>query len=343
MRTLRQLRVGLLACAGVLVSACAGNGGFAPAPSPRQGELPARHGAGTSWTADRLGPQNLLYVSNGNGLVNIYRYWQRNLVGVLTEFTTPAGMCVDKAQNVYVTDYGTQTIVEYAHGGTKPIKTLDDSPYRPNGCAVDPATGDLAVANYVKGKHSHFHNPGNIAIYKSGTGTPAFYGQGLGRFTSVAYDDHGDSLATDEIDYNYYSPFVHFEFQYLPRKSKKLLSITLPNPYTTSGWPNVQTIAYDGTYWVVASYNTLYRYTINIKAELYDTLQLSGADGYPEGIALYRKSPKAQAVQVVAGYDGSGSKNSVTFWRYPSLGAPVHQLTANLDQPVAEAISLKTR
>jgi hypothetical protein len=341
MRTLTQLRVGFLGGVAALVAGCAGSGSFGP-PSPLQTAAPpARHGAGASWTADGLGPQNLLYVSNGNGLVNIYRYWQRNLVGVLTDLTTPMGMCVDHAQNVYITDYGTEKILEYAHGGTKPIKTLDDSPYLPYGCAVS-ATGDLAVANYEIDQYSYNGNTGNIAVYKKGAGNPKFYGQDLGRFTSLAYDDHGDLLATDQR-YYYYSFFDQIEFQYLPRKSKTLLSIALPNPNTSSGWPNVQGIAYDGSYWVVASYDNLYRYTINIKAELFDTLQLSGAYGYPQGIALYRKSPKAQAIQVVAGGEGSGSKNFVAFWSYPTLGAPVHQLTANLDDPVAEAISLRTR
>jgi hypothetical protein len=346
MRTLRQLRVAFLAGGAALVAGCAGNGGFAPpasppAASPTAATPAARHRARASWTADGLGPQNLLYVSNGNGLVNIYRYWQRNLVGVLTDLTTPMGMCVDHAQNVYITDYGTEKILEYAHGGTKPIKTLDDSPYLPYGCAVS-ATGDLAVANYEIDQYSYNGNTGNIAVYKKGAGNPKFYGQDLGRFTSLAYDDHGDLLATDQR-YYYYSFFDQIEFQYLPRKSKTLLSIALPNPNTSSGWPNVQGIAYDGSYWVVASYDNLYRYTINIKAELFDTLQLSGAYGYPQGIALYRKSPKAQAIQVVAGGEGSGSKNFVAFWSYPTLGAPVHQLTANLDDPVAEAISLRTR
>ena len=64
MRTLRQLRVGFVACAAALVAACAGNGGFAAAPSPLQAAPPARHGAGASWMAERLGPHNLLYVSN---------------------------------------------------------------------------------------------------------------------------------------------------------------------------------------------------------------------------------------------------------------------------------------
>jgi hypothetical protein len=100
MKTFSQLRLGFFAGTAALVAGCAGNGGFAPAPSLLAAAPSARQGAGDSWAAAGLGPQNLLYVSNGNGLVNIYRYWQRNLVGVLTDLTKPMGMCADNAQNI---------------------------------------------------------------------------------------------------------------------------------------------------------------------------------------------------------------------------------------------------
>ena len=45
--------------------------------------------------------QDLLYVTNGNGEVTVYRYWKRALVGVLTNLTQPMGQCVDANQNVY--------------------------------------------------------------------------------------------------------------------------------------------------------------------------------------------------------------------------------------------------
>ena len=89
MRTLRQLRVGFVACAAALVAACAGNGGFAAAPSPLQAAPPARQGAGAcGWPSGSAAESPLRF--QRNGLVNIYRYWQRNLVGVLTDFTRTA-------------------------------------------------------------------------------------------------------------------------------------------------------------------------------------------------------------------------------------------------------------
>ena len=57
---------------------------------------------------------------------------------MLAEFESPTGECVDKSGNVYIADTDKKAIYEYAHGGKKAIKALDDSPYVPNGCSVDP-------------------------------------------------------------------------------------------------------------------------------------------------------------------------------------------------------------
>ena len=84
-------------------------------------------------------------VSNGNGTVSVYWYRQRTLVGVLTKFTQPMAGCSDTAGNVYIPDYQAKKIIEYAHGNAKPLRTIDDAPYTPYGCAVSPTTGDLRL------------------------------------------------------------------------------------------------------------------------------------------------------------------------------------------------------
>ena len=46
---------------------------------------------------------DLLYVSNSNGTVNVYKYWQNHaLRGVLTNAADPVGECTDKKGNVYI-------------------------------------------------------------------------------------------------------------------------------------------------------------------------------------------------------------------------------------------------
>lgn len=100
-----------------------------------------------SWMLPEAKSETLLYVFNVY-TITVYSYPKGKLVGTLSDFEKPYGECVDKSGNVYITDSSFARIYEYAHGGTKPIHTLKDPEYQPYGCAVDPTTGDLAVANY---------------------------------------------------------------------------------------------------------------------------------------------------------------------------------------------------
>ena len=78
------------------------------------------------------------------------------------------GLCVDMQNNVWVADTTRSRMVEYAHGGTTPIATLTDSNAVPYACAVDPATGDLAVVRAVG-------QVADVAVYTNGQGTPKIY------------------------------------------------------------------------------------------------------------------------------------------------------------------------
>jgi hypothetical protein len=334
----------LLSAAGALAGCSATTSMPALPQSSRLAVSQGQHRAIKSWAAAGLGPQDLLYVGNANGLVNVYRYWQKNLVSVLTNFTTPMGMCVDNNRNVYITDFGAKTIAEYRHGGSTAVRTIDDAPYAPYGCAVDPTTGNLAVANYDKPATSSYNNnSGNIAIYKHAKGKPVLWGNKKGRFTTLSYDDHGDLLATD-LNFYYYSFFSTTYFYYLPKHGAQLLQMNLPNPYSTSsyGWRPVQSINYDGTYWVVTAGNTMLRYTIGVKAQEVDAMPLIGASGAVGEIWLYRKTLKAQAIQVVAGDDVYNKSNLVDYWKYPVSGDPVATISNGLDGPYGLTISLRT-
>lgn len=295
------------------------------------------HAPGPSWTAAGLGKQDLLYVTNSNGLVNIYRYRRRSLAGVLTGLQSPTGECVDRAQNVYVVDFLAESAVEYAHGGKKPIAAVSDSPYNPYGCSIDTKTGDLAIANYSEGYLAVTRDfaDGNLAVYRHARGSPVLYGNRFDHFVSCAYDDRGDLLAAS---LNGYSGEYQAEFDYLPRHSTKLLSIDLPGSYDS-----VQAVAWDGKYWVVLSDNELYRYVINLTGQHIDTIGLAGGYGYVRQIWIYRTSPKELGTQVVGGFsDDDYSNNAVGYWKYPAGSELIHEITKDLDGPYGVAISLGT-
>ncbi len=321
-------------------AALAGCGGSASLTPPDAATLsgPARPD-GRSWMAAGQTNQDLLYVSNKNGVVNVYRYWQHKLVGVLTNFTQPAGACADKAGNVYIVDYLGKTVSEYAHGGTKPMRVISDS-YMPFACSVDRTTGNLAVANY--GQAYDLNDPaykgGNLAVYLHAKGKPTYYGSSDDHFSACAYDDRGDLFASTVSTYSS-SYYYYGAFDYLPKNSKTILSIDVPPPSSSSDWGLINGVAYDGKYWVVDDYK-LYRYTINIKAVYVDSIALSGGSG-AGGIVLYRKTLKSPTTQVVGAIGYNTSTTDIGYWKYPGGGSPYYKITTNLDAPDGVAISLK--
>lgn len=288
---------------------------------------------GSSWMAGGNAKQDLLYVSNGDGIVNVYRYSQHNLVGELTKFTQPEGECTDASGNVYITDYATSTIAEYAHGGKTALRVIDGSPYGPYGCAVNLKNGDLAVANY---NQASSYSEGNVAVYAHAKGTPTYYSnKDLYQVNACAYDKYGDLLVTGFSLYSGYR--LYTSFAYLPAKSENYQEIALPPPNSTFGWYDFQVhgMGWDGEYWTVEAYDELYQYTINIKPQLIGSVELQG-DSSP--VAFYFANPKKQATQAV-GADNSQSAPHAYYWNYPAGGPPYVTITHGLDRPFGVAIS----
>jgi hypothetical protein len=315
-----------LATIGVCAGLLAGCGGF------RQSALPMTTGDNA---AKGLRQRDLLYVANSDGTVNVYRYWQRTLAGVLTNFSKPRGMCADAAGNVYITDAQAQKIYEYSHGGKKPINVVDDSPYQPYGCAVNPLNGDLAVANSANGSSI----AGNLAIYPHGGGEPKTYTPThAGHFINCAYDDRGDLFANDRSLYSY-PYFSVSSFYYLPKHGTKLIEEDLSEPYFSYGWPYVYSIAYDGKYWVVTVNGGLLLYKINVQAKYEGTIRFSQPYLALYDVAIYRKTPKREGTQIV-GTTSSYKTSPVVYWNYPSGGRAIGTVTKDLDDPVSLAISL---
>ncbi|MGA7202094.1 MAG: hypothetical protein WBX26_09705 [Candidatus Cybelea sp.] len=339
--TLPQLsRSVLSAAAGIaLFAGCAGSQTDGDNSGAASQVLPASRGFGfrQSWMDPGAAGHDLLYVTNADGVVNVYRYWQHTLVGVLTSFSQPEGECADGAGNVYIADYAAKKVFEYAHGGKSTIETFDTSPYAPFGCAVNTRNGDLAVANYY-----NYHQRGNIEIYRRAKGKPVIYTYPyVTGFRSVGYDNKGNLLATDGNGYS--SSYFGSDFAYLPKSGIKLIGMAFCYGTSCGGsWTSVQGIQWDGKYWVFNTYNDLFRWTIaNNKSQYVDEIQLNGA--YEDEMGpfwLYRQSSKATVTQVV-GSSSFESRGAVFYWKYPAGGDAVDSVTKNLDAPFGVAVSLK--
>src|ERR1700734_559394 len=99
----------------------AGCGGSQP-PIGAPGAMPAYTLRARTQNTQTQSNGVLIYASGGCGGVCVIAHPGGQLVSSITLSGPVQGECSDANGNVYVTD-GTQ-VVEYAHGGTRPIKTL---------------------------------------------------------------------------------------------------------------------------------------------------------------------------------------------------------------------------
>ncbi len=182
--------LGVLALAA-MPAACSGLQGQTSSPA-----MPADNAArpvdskfGATGMVPEAKKTNLLYVSDDKGKVYIFSYPAGKPMGTLTGFNGPAGLCSDANGDVFIADTGDQNILEYAHGGKQPISTLQDFGAFPNGCSVDPTTGNLAVTNYS----SNPVGPGSVAIYSGAQGSPTFYtADNFNVYLFCGYDGKGN-------------------------------------------------------------------------------------------------------------------------------------------------------
>lgn len=322
-------RYAFAVCAAVIMlSGCSGSetaGTGAPQLLPPNAR--ARADASRSWVAPEAAGENLLYVSNDAGSVFMFSYPAGKLVGTLTGFDGPSGLCSDAKGNVFVTDTGLQQVIEYPHGSKKPLATLTDMGYYPNGCAVDPSTGDLAVANFAK---SPSIGPGSIAIFKGAKGTPTNYSDpAFGEYFFCGYDDKGN-LFVDGVNVG----TTDSEFAELPNGAKSFTNIKLKRQI---GYPGA--VAWDGKQLALedTSVDTVYR------------IKVAGSTGTIVGATRFKDSRSDLIAQfsivghtiVVPFGTLRRAVRSIGFWPYPAGGSPT-KVIRNLDasELVGTTISL---
>ena len=168
----------------------------APGAMPQTSVVATHAERGGSWMLpEAQGKTTLLYVSLGLHRVGVYDFDTGKRVGTLTGFDDPYDGCVDANGNVYVTEYFNGDTVEYAHGGTKPLKT-----FASNGqawaCSVD-AANDLAVTDRDRGTGA-----GQVCVWKGGkSGSQSTCYSGLpacNMMSPAGYDDKGNLFVPGE-------------------------------------------------------------------------------------------------------------------------------------------------
>jgi len=310
-----------LAPLGFVIAFLAGCGASQPPVAPigdQHSAIVRDAGHLQSWMLPEAKNEDLAYVANVY-TITAYSYPKGKLVGTLKNFYVPYGECVDANGDVYITDSKFGKIYEYAHGGTKPIKTLKDTSYQPYGCAVDPATGDLAVANYS----DNSAREGNVYVYRKAKGFPKSYiGYGFYYYYYLGYDPKGN-LYVDGLDYGGFD----YKFGVLPKGGGAIDDVLLPEQIAAPGG-----IEWDGQYLAVGGGAEIYQFSFSgSKATLEGTTPLSGA-GLEVG-----QFGIADSTVVTPNQFFSGS--AVLVYPYPGGGAPTQTITKGVFYPFAAVVS----
>lgn len=314
-------RYALAFCAGVEV--LAGCGG-SQSQIETDGALPrspaivthAKHGH--SWMAGDATKKDLLYISDDSTRdVYVYTYPAVQRVGTLTGFADPQGLCVDKAGNVYITLLDGR-VLEYAHGGTTPIKTLSAGSRPLVGCSVDRVTGNLAVtARY------------NLAIFKNARSKPAHYGYRVtghdAYLTSCAYDNAGNLFVAVYLTPTCPGCFFGLQLAELAKGSQRLKEIWFA-PDSQSGYiPGG--VQWDGQYVAFGeTQGVIYRIT---------------RKGHSIGSSIFDRA-NTLAQFWLQGHTLIGPNNgstTVMFWNYPGGREPIRTLK-DLRAPFGVTVSL---
>ena len=264
--------------------------------------------------------ENLLYVAaEFINTIDVYSYPKGKLVGQLTNIEAPNGECVDKNNNVWITEFYVGDIVEYAHGGTKPIATLSDPWGYTSGCSIDPTTGDLAVTS----RWGASSKSGVVAIYKGTQGEPTAYSTPhMFYYYYCSFDDKGNLFV------NGISRGSAVVFAELHGRNHNFTTLTLEQ--TISHPAGIQ---WDGKDLAVGDYYApeIYEFTIHRKTGIeVGSTPLNGAGG---GTNQFFIDGTTVIVPVVS-YPGT-----IGYWPYPSGGSAIKVWHDGNEEPDAAVVS----
>lgn len=319
-------RLGISAAAALL-AAC---GASFQAPSAdlgvmSQSSLAANIDRGESWMLPEAKGEDLLYITNPHppaSKVLVFSYPRGKLVGVLKHFGLPGAECSDKDGNVFIADGG---IIEYAHGGEKPIQTLGYGGHESADCSSDPTTGNLAVT------YDYGLSEGWVVIYRHARGTPTVYQMGNMVPFNCGYDNAGDLF----VDGQPYAGSGIFDFAELPKNGSELRLVTLDRSFS---WPGP--VQWDGKYITVgdtgSSPGIIYRFLVS--GSKGTSVGETSLDGPQPGVAYWWIQKK----EVVAPY-GNVESPAVYYWKYPAGGSAIKTITQDLVTPLGVTISVTPR
>jgi hypothetical protein len=162
-------------------------------------------------------------------------------------------LCLNKEQDLFAT--GSSTVFEYKHGAMSPFRILGGIVGFPYGCAVDPVTGTLAVAN----DEGYPLQIAEVSFFKKnrGTHTTVSLPESFKGAQHPAYDGSGDLFVGAVVAG---SP-PRFALLELPKDKKQFVEVTLDETFSEFGNGGM---VWDGTYLDIADFekNVIYQFAI---------------------------------------------------------------------------------
>ena len=323
----RSARILSLVVGAFALSACGDNGTGSPIGAS-QSRFNSSTGASgpvngeTSWMARDAQARDLLYVSNRtDGSVYAYSQPDDKLEGWLLN-ARATGLCSDGNGNVFIPSGN--VVREYAHGGTRPLAVLRGAPGGDTQfCAVDPATGNLAVSGGTSRKSG-------VAVYAGAAGSPRIYRGLRGVYWSSAYDEDGNLFVEAAAALDGTPNLLE-----LRKGGTQVKDV----PWGRTRPARIGSIQWDGRYLAVESPDTrsgqatIFRFRVTgTRAALVSRTALRGA-GSPLQFAI-----AGGQIAVPNRGVSDASAPGVMFYAYPGGDGPT-QTVANAREPQAATVS----
>ncbi len=154
--------------------------------------LPAtRHSLRSAWLKRPPTGRLVLYVAQAFSEVDVFNYPGGRVVGRVTGFETPSGLCSDSEGNVYVTDGFASAAYEIQHATLKVINSWKNIQGIPRGCSVS-AGGDLAIGVSGFGTTSGGSQPDFVMVFPGGGQSGTEYAGPKDHIYPPAYDAKGN-------------------------------------------------------------------------------------------------------------------------------------------------------
>jgi hypothetical protein len=287
----------------VAVAMLAGCGGSQP-PIGAPGAMPQ---AESSLLLPDGSQGDLVYIADYDA---VYAFTYPKWIQAETFGAAPEGLCSDRKGNVFVPVPSNAMIVEYKHGGTQVIATLYDDDESPEGCAVSPVTGDLAVTNADNAYSA-------VVIYRHARGSPTSYAIPNMGAHFCTYDDKGN-LFIDGAN-NGQSLLAELPYR---RKSPMVIE---HKPLAAFGG-----IQWDGTHLAWGAGNAIYR------------IKIGGGIAHVVGVT--RLAEAKDVVQFfiqgnrIIGPDIDAA--DVGVWKYPTGGEPLKLIYGIFSLPTGATVSV---